>query len=209
MKRAMFMSAFCLTAAAFASGEAFAQAPPSTQIDARYMTVDGEVVRYDAGQVIVIRGADRKDTTYTLSPGALVPADVEVGRRVKLYTEPGFDGRTQLVTRITTTSVTSEGDVKRVTEYIRTLPSGAITRTTTTSISGRVAVYEAGKTLTITRADGSQATYVINEKSRVPAGLAAGKTVAILPVAADDFDEPVAQTITYVTTTKTATAPIR
>jgi hypothetical protein len=208
MKPAMFISACCLTIAASGSGKAFAQATQS-QIDARYMTIDGEVVRYDAGQVIVIRGADRKDTTYTLSPGAFLPAEVEVGRRVKLYTEPGIGGRTQLVTRITTTSVTSEGDVKRITEHTRTLPSGAITRTTTTSVSGRVEVYEAGKTLTITRADGSQATYVINEKSKVPAGLAAGKTVAILPMADADPDEPAAQTITYVTTTKTETAPIR
>ena len=88
-----------------------------------------------------------------------------------------------------------------------TLPSGATTRTTTTTISGKVAAYEAGKTLTITRSDGSKVTYVINEKSKVPADLVIGKTVTILPLATTGPGEPVAQTITYVTTTKTDTVP--
>jgi len=57
------------------------------------------------------------------------------------------------------------------------------TRTTTTTITGKVEVYEAGKTLTLTQADGSKVTYVINEKSKVPADLVIGKTVSILPLA--------------------------
>jgi hypothetical protein len=80
-------------------------------------------------------------------------------------------------------------------------------RTTTTSISGTVEAYEAGKTLTITRSDGSKVTYVINEKSTVPADLVIGKTVSILPLATAGSAEPVAQTITYVTTNKTETVP--
>jgi hypothetical protein len=171
------------------------------------VTVDGEVVRYEPGQVIVIRGVDNKEVTYTLSPTVVVPAEVKVGRRVMLYTEPGKDGGTQLVSRVTTTSVTSEGAVKRTTEETRTLPSGATTRTTTTDISGTVAAYEAGKTLTITRLDGSKVTYMLNEKSSVPADLVIGKTVSILPLATTGPGEPVAQTITYVTTTRTETIP--
>ena len=88
-----------------------------------------------------------------------MPAEVQVGRRVTLYTERGKDGATQLVSRVTTTSITSEGNVKRTTEDTRHLPSGATTRTTTTNTSGKVAAYEAGKTLTITRPDGSKVTY--------------------------------------------------
>ena len=162
------------------------------------------MVRYDTGRVIVIRGADNKEITYTLAPSVAVPADVQVGRRVTLYTEPGKDGATQLVSRVTTTSVTSEGNVKRTTEDTRHLPSGATTLTTHTNISGKVAVYEAGKTLTITRFDGSKITYVINEKSQVPADLVIGKTVSIVPLATAS-GEPVVQTITYVDTTKTET----
>ena len=170
------------------------------------MTVDGEVIRYEAGRVIAIRGADGKEVVYTLSPTSVVPADVQVGRRVTLYTEPGKDGATQLVSRVTSTSVTPEGNVKSTTEDTRVLPSGATTRTTTTTISGKVAAYQAGKTLTITRFDGSKVTYLINDKSTVPADMVIGKTVTVLPLAAPG--EPVAQTITYVTTTKTETVPV-
>jgi hypothetical protein len=203
MKPSVFIAGLCISVAPVASGQAFAQ---TTQTETKYVTVDGEVVRYDAGRVIVIRGADNKEITYTLSPTIVVPAEVQVGRRVKLYTEPGEDGATQLVSRVTTTSVTSDGDVKRTTEDTRHLPSGATTRTTTTTISGRVEVYEAGKTLTLTRADGSKVTYVINEKSEVPADLVIGKSVFIVPLATAGPGEPVAQTITYATT-KTETVP--
>jgi len=138
-----------------------------------------------------------------------VPAEVKVGRRVTLFSELDKDGATQLVSRVTTTSITSEGDVKRTTEDTRHLPSGATTRTTTTTISGKVEAYEAGKTLTITRYDGSKVTYVINEKSKVPPDLVIGKTVSILPLTTTGTGEPVAQTITYITTTKTETIPER
>ena len=203
MKLNVLIAGLCISVAPVVSGQAFAQ---TTQTETKYVTVDGEVVRYEAGRVIVIRGADNKEITYTLSPSIVVPVEVKVGRRVMLYTEPGKDGATQLVSRVTTTSVTSDGNVKRTTEDTRTLPSGATTRTTTTSISGRVEAYEAGKTLTITRPDGSRVTYVINDKSMVPADLVIGKTVSILPLTSGS-GEPVAQTITYTTTTKTETVP--
>jgi hypothetical protein len=200
MKLNVFVAGFCISVAAVASGQAYAQA---TQTETKYITVDGEVVRYEPGQVIVIRGADSKEVSYTLAPTVVMPADVKVGRRVTLYTEPGRDGGTQLVSRVTTTSVTPEGNVKNTTEDTRVLPSGATTKTTTVNISGKVAAYEAGKTLTITKSDGSKVTYLINAKSKVPADLVVGKTVTILPLATTDPGEPIAQTITYVTTTKT------
>ena len=206
MKVSVLIAGLCISIAPAASVKAAAQ---TTQTGTKYVTVEGEVVRYEAGRVIVIRGTDNKETTYTLSPSIVVPAEVQVGRRITLFTEPGKDGKTQLVSRVTTTSVTSEGDVKRTTEDTRHLPSGATTRTTTTTITGKVEVYEAGKTLTITQADGSKVTYVINEKSKVPADLVIGKTVSILPLATAGPGEPVVQTITYVTTTKTETVPDR
>jgi hypothetical protein len=204
MKLTVFIAGLCIGVAPVASAQALA---PTTQTETKYVMVDGEVVRYDAGRVIVIRGADNKEITYTLSPSIVVPAEVKVGRRVTLYTEPAKDGGTQLVSRVTTTSVTSEGNVKSTTEETRTLPSGATTRTTTTNISGKVEAYEMGKTLTITRSDGTKVSYVINEKSKVPADLVIGKTVSILPLAASGSGETVVQTITYVTTTKTETVP--
>jgi hypothetical protein len=203
MKLFVFVAAACVSTALVASGPALAQTTPT---ETKYVTVDGEVIRYEAGRVIAIRGADGKEVIYTLSPTSVVPADVQVGRRVTLYTEPGKDGGTQLVSRVTTTSVTPEGNVKSTTEDTRTLPSGTTTRTTTTTFTGKVAAYQAGKTLTITRFDGSKVTYLINEKSTVPADMIIGKTVTVLPLAAPG--QPVAQTITYVTTTKTETVPV-
>jgi hypothetical protein len=197
MKLTVFAAGFCMSIAPVASSQAYAQ---TTETETKYVTVDGDVVRYDAGHVIVIRGVDNKEVTYNLSPSIVVPAEVKVGRRVTIYAEPGVNGGTQLVSRVTTTSVTTEGAVKHTTEETRRLPSGATTRTTTTNISGTVEAYEAGKTLTITRADGSKVTYVINENSKVPAGLVIGKTVSILPLVVTGSGEPVAQTITYVTT---------
>ena len=200
MKLNAFVAGLCIGVAALASSQAFAQ---TTQ----YVTVDGDVVRYEPGQVIVIRGADNKEISYTLAPSIVMPADVKVGRRVTLYTEPGTNGTTQVVSRVTTTSVTPSGNVKSTTEDTRVLPSGATTRTTTTTISGKVAAYEAGKTLTITRADGTKVTYLLNGTSTVPTDLVVGKTVTILPLATNNPGDPIAQTITYTTTTKTVTVP--
>jgi len=194
----VIVAGFCL-GATLAAGPAAAQAPPT---EVKYVTIDGEVVRYEAGSLIVIRGADNKETVYTLSPGLVVPAEVKVGRRVTLFTEPGRDGTTQLVSRVTTTSVTPSGDVKRTTEDTRVLPSGATSRTTTvTTTSGKVQAYVAGKTLTLLRADGSRVTYLIDAKSAVPADLTIGKEVTIVPMVTAGSTEPVAQTITYVVTT--------
>ena len=202
MKLSVIVAGLCVGTVLVASGPAFAQ---TTRTETKYVTVDGEVIRYEPGRVIVIRGADNKEIVYTLAPTIVVPAEVKAGRRVTLYTEAGKDGGTQLVQRVTTTSVTPEGNVRSTTEDTRTLPSGVTTRTTTTTLSGTVAAYEAGKTLTITRFDGSKVTYLINEKSTVPADIVIGKTVTILPAAGPG--EPVAQTITYVTTTKTVSVP--
>ena len=38
-----------------------------------------------------------------------VPADIQVGKNVTLYTEPGADGSETIVRRVTTTSVTPGG----------------------------------------------------------------------------------------------------
>jgi hypothetical protein len=200
MKLNVFIAGVCISMASAASSPVFAQAQTETKL----VTIDGEVVRYEVGKVIVIRGADNKETVYTLAPKAVVPEEVKIGRRVTLFTEQGADVSTQLVSRVTTTSVTPEGDVKSTTEDTRTLPSGVTTRTTTTTVTGTVAAYEAGKTLTITRADGTKVTYLINEKSTVPADLVIGKTVTILPMSTSSTGDPVVQAITYVTSIKKA-----
>ena len=163
-------------------------------------TTTGSVVRYEPGRTIVVRGTDNKEVIYALTPSIVVPADVKVGGRVTLYTEPGRDGGTQVVSRVTTTSITPEGNIARTTEDTRTLPSGATTRTTTTTVSGKVMAYEAGRTVTITRADGTKATYVLNDKTSVPSDLVIGKTIYIQPLTTAPAGQLVAQTVTYGTT---------
>jgi hypothetical protein len=205
MKLNAFIAGLCVGGAVVASGVTVAQ---TMQTETKYVTVDGDVVSYEPGRTIVIRGADNQDVTYTLAPNIMMPEEVKVGRRVTLYTEPGKAGAIQLVSRVTTTSVTPEGNVKSTTEDTRVLPSGATTKTTTTTNTvGKVAAYQAGKTLTITRADGTKVTYLLNEKSTVPVDLVVGKSVSILPLATKSPAKPVAQTITYVTTTTTETVP--
>jgi hypothetical protein len=161
------------------------------------------VVRYEPGHVIVVRSRDGGEVSYTLMPSLTVPADVRVGRTVTLYTEPGEDGAT-LVKRVTTTSVTPGGDVKRTTEETRTSPTGERTTETTTTVSGTVQAYEASKSITITRPDGTQVTYMINDQSQLPAGIAIGRRVTIYPSTVMSGSDPMVQRVIY-TTTKTKT----
>jgi hypothetical protein len=201
MKLTVFLAGAFIGLASIVAAQGDTQTTTTTQTETKYVTVDGEVVRYDQpSRVIVIRGKDKKEVTYMLAPSATVPTEVQVGRRVVLYTEPGADGSTQLVQRVTTTAVTAEGATKRTTEETRTSPSGVTTRTTTTTVSGKVEAYEPGKTLTIIGSNGSKVTYYITDKSKVPADLVVGKTVTILPLSATSSSGPVAQTITVIKT---------
>jgi hypothetical protein len=171
--------------------------------EASYTTVTGEVVKFDPGRTIVLRDTNRKMVTYTLTPDVTVPADVRIGRHVTLFTEAGTGGTT-LVKRVTVTSLTPEGEVKRTTTDTHTHPSGAMTTTTTTTIDGVVESFVAGKSLTLTRPDGTRVTYVINERSSIPADLAVGKRVFIRTVPLTGSSDLAVEKVTY-TKSKTKT----
>ena len=175
----------------------------TTRTEVKPVIVTGEVVRYEPGHVIVIRSQKGDEVSYTLMPSLTVPAEVRVGRAVTLYTEPGEGGST-LVKRVATTSVTPSGNVKRTTEETRTSPTGEQTTTTTTTISGTVQAYETGKSITITRPDGTQVTYMINAESQLPAGLAVGRRVTIYPSTVMTGSDQTVRRVVY-TTTKTKT----
>jgi hypothetical protein len=168
-----------------------------------YTTVTGEVVKYEPGRTIVVRDNYNKSITYNLTPDIVIPGDVAVGRNVTLFTEAGTGGTT-LVKRVTLTSVTPEGDVKRTTTETRTHPSGAMTTTTTTSIDGVVQSYVAGKSITLTRPDNTTVTYVINDGSQIPADLVVGKRVFIRTMPLTGSSDLAVEKVTY-TTTKTKT----
>lgn len=166
-----------------------------------YTTVTGEVVRFEPGRTIVVRNPDRKVVTYTLTPDIVVPSDVAVGRNVTLFTEAGTGGTT-LVKRVTTSSLTPEGEMKRTTTETRTDPSGAMTTTSTTTIDGVVQTYVAGKSITLTRPDNTTVTYVINDRSQIPADLAVGKRVFIRTMPLTGSDDLAVEQVSY-TKTKT------
>jgi len=193
------MKASAILAVAVLSTGVLVSAPAYVAAADKPITVVGEVVRYEPGHVIVLRDADSKEVTYTLTPSVTIPTGVEVGRRVTLYTTRGDDGAFT-VTRVTT-SVTPEGNLQRTVERTHTNPAGETTRTTTTTISGTVQAYEPGHSVTITRSDGTQVTYMLNERTHLPEGLAVGRTIMLRPAVVTD-NTKVADTITY-TETKT------
>ncbi len=193
------MKASAILAVAVLSTGVLVSAPAYVAADDKLITVVGEIVRYEPGHVIVLRDTGNKEVTYTLAPSLTIPTGVEVGRRVTLYTTRGDDGAFT-VTRVTT-SVTPEGNLQRTVERTHTNAAGETTRTTTTSINGTVQAYEPGHSVTITRSDGTEVTYMLNERTHVPEGLAVGRTIMLRPAVVTDSTK-VADTITY-TETKT------
>jgi hypothetical protein len=146
----------------------------------RIVTATGEVVRYEPGQTIVIRQPDRQEMTYTIGPNAAIPQDIQIGRQVTISTEPASDGSgPAVVTRVTTTSVNPNGQMKTTTEKTETNAAGDTTKTEMTTVSGTVSSYEPGQFITITRPDHQIVKYTITRESRLPQDMAIGKTVTI------------------------------
>ncbi len=69
------------------------------------------------------------------------------------------------------------------------------------TITGTVQSFEAGHSITITKPNGDQVTYTINESSDVPKTIEVGKTVTIQTTSASGA--PVVKTITITTTKET------
>lgn len=106
------------------------------------VTVTGEVVRYEPGRTIVIRDPNKGEITYTLEPSLTVPADVVVGRRVRIFSEPG-DGsvKVQRITTITTSSLAASAPADAPAAPAASSTTGASRRqTTTTTESSSAAV---------------------------------------------------------------------
>jgi hypothetical protein len=167
--------------------------------DEKPVMVVGEIVRYEPGRVIVVRDSANKEVSYMLTPTVTVPTGVEVGKPVTLYTTRGADG-SFTITRVST-SVTPEGNVQKTVERTHTNAMGETTRSTSTNIVGTVQAYEPGHSVTVTREDGTQVTYMVNDRTHLPEGLAVGRTILLRPATVTD-DVKVADTITY-TETKT------
>jgi hypothetical protein len=152
---------------------------PKGDVQKKTTTVVGNVVSFEPGKTIVVRKSTGESVSFELAPSAVVPADVQVGKQVTLYTMPAQQGGTAVVSRVTTTSMTPEGEMKTTTEETRREPSGATTRTTTTSVRGKVQTFTPGKTITLIKEDGSAVTFTVPERARVAPEVAVGKTVTI------------------------------
>jgi hypothetical protein len=112
-------------------------------------TVTGEVVQYQAGQTLVVRDAQGKVQTYALDSSLAVPGEIQVGRRITVYSSP-VDG-TLRVKRISLVESTAPDGSKEMRTEVRDEPgtpaaspmasSSATSRqTTTTSQSSSSAV---------------------------------------------------------------------
>jgi hypothetical protein len=171
--------------------------------DSTRVTITGEVVRYDAGKTIVVRSVDGQDVTYTIAPALVVPAEVAVGRRVTIVTEPSASGAV-LVTKITTETAPS-GATTTTTEKTAISPGGEPTKSQITTISGTVSAYEPGRLITILRPNATTVTYTIDSSSAIPTGLAQGRKVVIRTITRPGVERPVVRKVTYSKTTKTTT----
>ena len=96
--------------------------------------------------------------------------------------------------------MTPEGNIQKTVERTHTNAMGETSHSTSTNIVGTVQAYEPGHSVTVTREDGTQVTYMVNDRTHLPEGLAVGRTIMLRPAAV--ADAKVADTITY-TETKT------
>jgi hypothetical protein len=169
-------------------------------------TIEGKVVRYEPGKTIVLVGPDNKEMSYVLTEGVQAPADVEVGRQVTLTAMPSTSGPV-VITRITTTSITPEGNLKTETQTkTQPMSSGeppqSQVETKVTTITGTVSAFEPGKSVTFVLPDKKTVVYTIEPSSVVPSDIAVGSTYTIETTTSGGT---VVKKITTVKTTKSST----
>jgi hypothetical protein len=237
MKRTLNVGALCvagtfaLATAGLAQDTSLSQSTTTTHSTTVEKPVSGRVVRYEPSKTIVVVGSDGREQTFQLNSSTSVPSDVVVGRTVSIVTEPSASGSgPAVVTRITTTSVGSDGSMKTETQThsidnpssSSANPSGAYesaspmssgqsssqstTQTTTTTsegaVTGTVTAYEPGKSVTFVLPDKRTVVYTINTSSEVPSDIAVGKTYSVTTVkSTSGANGMVVKKITTTTTT--------
>ena len=171
-------------------------------VQTRTVTVTGDVVRYEAGRAIVVRSPDGREVTYAIAPDISAPPEVAVGRRVSIVTEPSAAGPV-LVTRITTDSVTPDGQATTTTRETVLAPSAAETKTQTTTAYGTITAYEPGQSISLLQPNQKTVTYAIDASSALPTGIATGKPVVIRTITRPGASRPLVRKVTYSTTATT------
>jgi hypothetical protein len=112
------------------------------------------------------------------------------------------------VTRITTQSVTPEGNLKTETKAKGTTPAGKKVSSTTTTVTGTVKAVQTGHSVTLVLPDESAVEYRFDGSSVVPAELAVGNAVTVVTTTTTTGAPGVAKrvTISKTTTTKATAA---
>ena len=176
----------------------------STKTTTRTTTVTGSVVQFTPGQTIVLKNSDGTVKTYAIGSALEVPAEVQIGKRITISTEPASDGSgPAMVTRFETISVDSQGQVKNTMEKTEVSQSGQTTKSTQTTVYGTVTAYEPGASITIEMPGQQTVTYTVTKESQLPQDLAVGKSVTISTSTLSGTTTPVARRVTYRTKTKT------
>jgi len=130
MKRTLTFGALCVAGSFAVATSALAQSSASqsttttqsTSMSTSSKPIQGRVVRYEAGKSIVVVGSDGREQTFPLTASVSAPSDVAVGRTVSIVTAPSASGGAATVTRITTTSMGSDGSMRTDTETRTTNP---------------------------------------------------------------------------------------
>lgn len=151
-------------------------------------SVTGEVVRFEPGKTIAIR-SDGKETRYILAPDVSLPAEIQVGRSATLQLEPAADG-TSVVRRVKTTTVGPDGQLRETTEITRTNPMGQTSRSTMSTLKGKVESYLPGKSITVIDWRGTRVTYLLSSETQIPSEVVIGKEATVIV-------EPKEQQVTY------------
>jgi hypothetical protein len=141
-------------------------------------TVEGKVLRYEPGKTIVVVGSDNREVSYMIGSSVVVPTDVRIGRVVSLSTEPSDSGPVT-VTKITTRSVTPEGNIKTETQTNSMNANGEKTSTKTTQITGTVTAVDPGRSVTLVLPNKTTVEYTVDSTSVVPSDLTVGKTYTV------------------------------
>jgi len=137
-------------------------------------------MKYTAGQSIVLTGKDGPQATG--DPG---------GTKVSRISMSGSGDSTA-------TTATPQGST-----YGAQTGERAGGAADVATVTGTVQAYEAGRSITITRPDGTQVTYTITAQSAVPQKLTTGKTVTVRTRTVSG--QPTVERVTYTTTTTTTT----
>jgi hypothetical protein len=203
MKRTLNVGALCvagtfaLATAGLAQDTSLSQSTTTTHSTTIQKPVSGRVVSYEAGKSIVVVGSDGREQTFQLNSSTSVPSDVAVGRSVSIVTEPSASGSgSAVVTRITTTSVGSDGSMKTETQTHTMEPNpNPSSSSSNPSASNPSAAWESASPMSSGQATSSQSTTQTTTTSSD--GSITGTVTAYEPGKSVTFVLPDKRTVVY------------